>query len=355
MRTTRKHKHTQRGGAAWFVLPEPRKTEWAAELGADFGLITGDGTGDATQHVSQYLDVIRRQDDLFAAAGRIIGRKLGVDIGDASAILANAARIDASGKELFEYIIDVERMIQFVEDGNWSIVRQGQPLPKDATKLQMMYGEPLSTLLLFPSRLNNLFILALANVIVDLSDPANPLIAANKAAHPILADQFMAFAHSMAYTLTARDLRDGYFLNQAISEFQMEIKDFWGNFLEGLEHVLKHTDAAAVIADKGGACKTEMAGEDSWGLVAAKILRLHQLGRLADVLTLFADCPNVTPHNDESYTPPSDVLNTVFDGKGTTLSKLYRNMDDTTLQFILQLTHTIQKLGEDKAAQLTGK
>jgi hypothetical protein len=343
-RTTRKHDHKQRGGANWFVIPAPRKTEWATELGADFSLITGDGTGDNIQHVNQYLNVIRRQDELFGAALRIIGRKLGVDIGDASAILANAARIDASGKELFEYIIDVERIIQFVEDNNWS-----GPLPKDATKLQMMYVEPLSTLLLFPSRLKNLFILALANVIVDLSDPANPLIAqatANKATHPILADQFMSFAHSMSYTLSARDLRDGYFLNQAISEFQLEIKEFWGNFLEGLEQVMKHQDATAVIADKGGSCKTEMAGEDSWGLVAAKILRVHQLGRLADILTLFAECTGVTPHNDVNYTPPDSALDVVFDGKGTTLRKLYRNMDDTTLQFILQLTYTIQQLTE---------
>lgn len=342
-RITRKYK--QSGGADWVALPEPRKSEWAAKLGDDFSLITGDGTGDETQHVNQYLNVIRRQDELFTAALKIIGEKLGVDIGDANAILANAEQIDASGSELFAYFIDVERMIQFVEDDSWKEVRQRQQVA-DPTKLQAMRWEPLSTHLLFPNRFTNLFVTALASIIVDLSDPQNVLLgqAANEATRPILADQFMAFAHSMAYTLTARDLRDGFFLNQGIQGFQTEIKEFWPAFIAAAVRYQTVTDAAAVIADKQGDCPSGVTDADSWGVVAAKVLRLHQLGRLADILTLFVECGTPPVTIDGGHTPPESVLDVNFDGKGTTLRKLYRNMDDVTLQFILQLTYTIQRL-----------
>jgi hypothetical protein len=209
-----------------------------------------------------------------------------------------------------------------------------------------MFWEPLSTHLLFPSRFKNLFITALASIIVDLSDPQNPLLAqaTNVATHPILADQFTAFAHSMSYTLTARDLRDGFFLNQGINDFQNNIKNFWTAFIAAAVRYQTVTDAAVVMSDKPGDCPTALTDDDSWGIVAAKMLRLQQLGRLADILSLFVECGTPQLEITVKHTPPDSALDVDFDGKGTTLRKLYRNMDDTTLQFILQLAYTIQQL-----------
>ena len=84
----------------------------------------------------------------------------------------------------------------------------------------------------------------------------------------------------------------------------------------------------------------------SWGYIAAHIYGLAKLGSLDELLKLFSEpCITETPIADSDRKHiPNAKYDSVVIRDGPTFGTLMSNMDDTTLQFILQLSYTIKKI-----------
>lgn len=360
----------QRGGAEWPKIPD----DFADALSAQFPTLKRLKETAATatnaditneQIMEDYIKCLERQDELFETALNIIRTKvsteLTLDLTNPGIIIANAAAIDAKKADTIKYINAAERLISFKVD---EISRE-----LGATKLQEVLGDkvPLSLLLLFPKKLNNLLVEALANIFVALRENKASLLS-NPAAATILASQYEGYAQSLAYTLTAKPLRDGFFLNQSIIDFKNELDTdyslaaalarsltkrgasdkFWITFVTALFTNKDVTDVTNLFkhdnkADTG--CSHRMReGTSTWGKIAADVFKFHDIKPNGDILELFTEKCVIGPQLDDDtfeYIPNRELLDVAV--RGTSLGKLMSNMEDTTLQFILQLSYSIKK------------
>jgi hypothetical protein len=355
---------TQQGGAAWAMISVPRQGNWRAELESQgkmdlFGTLlkarmNSTTDDDRTANMKQYIAMIQQQDDLFdvamGAMCRAIEAQLGggvsIVLGDYESIRANAPQIDEMRDEMLEYIKDVERLLAFGLD----------PMdPSNKTKLQIIYTSPtetLSSLLLFPWRITNVFILGLARLMVNLRQDDSILQEINEQAslQTLLANQWESYVMAEAYRLTAKDLRDGFYLNQGTGSFKRYVKVFWSDL------VVELTAGANLLADREG-CKNliKQDGVDvPYSRIAASVYAAYKAGTLDRLLQLFSNC-GTTTHADglsDEYLPNRSEWDLSIDG--VTLKQLLEQMDDTTLQFILHLAYTIQKVESEPASAAVG-
>ena len=355
---------TQQGGAAWAMISVPRQGNWRAELESQgkmdlFGTLlkarmNSTTDDDRTANMKQYIAMIQQQDDLFdvamGAMCRAIEAQLGggvsIVLGDYESIRANAPQIDEMRDEMLEYIKDVERLLAFGLD----------PMdPSNKTKLQIIYTSPtetLSSLLLFPWRITNVFILGLARLMVNLRQDDSILQEINEQAslQTLLANQWESYVMAEAYRLTAKDLRDGFYLNQGTGSFKRYVKVFWSDL------VVELTAGANLLADREG-CKNliKQDGVDvPYSRIAASVYAAYKAGTLDRLLQLFSNC-GTTTHADglsDEYLPNRSEWDLSIDG--VTLKQLLEQMDDTTLQFILHLAYTIQKVESEPASVAVG-
>lgn len=340
----RRHTKKQRGGAIFYIIPSNRLNDWRSSL-ADKGLSESLQTlfenreqlsGREQDVMNHYINILEHQDDLFITAVDIIRKKLNISSTDD--IIARAAEIDKRRSDFMPYIDDVESLINFVVDSDVDPTL-------GATKLQEIRSstESLSTLLLFPARLQNIFIQSLARICVGLLKDSSILTKLNSVnAQQILAEQYKAYTHSTAYQLTAHDLRDGFFLNQGIKDFTESVKDFWATFVEELVKLPTEKDS---LFHHTTTCPRSLKSV-SWGYIAANVYGLAKLGSLDELLIMFSEsCRTDTPITDsERKHIPNVKYDSVVIRSGPTFGALMSNMDDTTLQFILQLSHTITKI-----------
>lgn len=353
MRTTRRNRHIgrrhtkkQKGGAPFYTIPQARIEDWRKAI-SDKGLTESLETlfedrerlvGRDIDVMNHYVNILERQDDLFASALDIIRNKLNITSTDD--IIARTDVIDAESRrtEFMPYLDDVETLINFIVD-------ETVDPEHGATKLQQIRStdEPLSTLLLFPARLQNVFIQSLARICVELlKDDSILAKLTSLGAQTILAEQYKAYTHSTAYQLTARDLRDGFFLNQGVNDFKAEVDKFWRDFVSELIKLPEDKDS---LFRQSVGCPRSLKAV-SWGYIAAHIYGLAKLGTLDELLSIFSEnCATDMPLSDaeRTYIPNSKYDTTVVRG-GPTFGALMSNMDDTTLQFILQLSYTIKKI-----------
>ena len=353
MRTTRRNRHIgrrhtkkQRGGAPFYIIPSDRIADWRAAIG-DKGLTESLQTlledrerlvGRDEEVMNHYINILERQDDLFAAALDIIRTKLKITTEDDIITRAGVIDVESRRQEFMPYLDDVENLINFVVD-------ETVDPEHGATKLQHIRStdEPLSTLLLFPSRLQNVFIQSLARICVELLKDNSILTKlTTENAQKILAEQYKAYAHSTAYQLTARDLRDGFFLNQGVNDFREEVETFWPAFVSELAKLPE--DKESLFRQATG-CSHSLK-EVSWGYITAHVYGLAKHGSIDELLLLFSEnCNTEEPlTNVERTYIPSSKYDTVKIRGGPTFGALMSNMDDTTLQFILQLSYTIKKM-----------
>lgn len=358
MRTTRRirrqgrnYTRKQRGGAQFYTIPAARMEDWRSVI-SDRKLLDSLSTlfenretmaGREEDIMNHYINILERQDDLFGAAMDIIRKKL--DVASTDDIIARAKEIDGRRAEFMSYIDDVENLINFSIDGEINH-------ELGATKLQQIRSETesLSTLLLFPARLQNVFIQSLARICVGLLKDADILAKLTSPnAQAILAEQYKAYTHSTAYQMTARDLRDGFFLNQGVADFKENVDQFWKDFVVEL---VKIRDGGEIFKLDGD-CPQGL-HTTTWGYIAANIFGLSKIGKLDGILQIFNDVCLTTPSlpTEDAGRPhiPNSKYDTIKIRGGPTFAALMSNMDDTTLQFILQLTYTIQKL---QAEELT--
>jgi hypothetical protein len=353
----------QRGGADMKVVASDntdRKSYWQDVLEEDEDLrvfLEDYGVPPTTDEeknarLQNYLIILSRQDDLFTYAleamalhlSRLIyaeksGTVANIKLGDYESMKGYASFINSKKDIMMPYIEDVEKLVNFqVEGGD--------------TKINQIKQEPLTTLLLFPWRVNNVFVQSLAKIMVGLKRNDETLTDIRAEAdvgvvtrsqkddlHDLLASQWESFAMSQAYSLTAKDLRDGFFMNQGVQDFKdtLQSETFWKSLTEKIGTI------PAIPA-----CK-DLKGSTTYVDIVSGLYGLYKNGNLTpkSILTLYSGCTVDTTSVSglaDTYLPNRALWDTAIMSNGATLSKLLSFMDDTTLQFMLHLAYTIQTL-----------
>jgi hypothetical protein len=412
-REARRHTYKQRGGADWApdfsVAPySDRYDEWVQEISNNPvllslfpKLIVKDKkpipryASEKLPYLKTYINCLAHQNKLFGAALNIIKKKIADELGlpqdsisDINTIKLHATSIDDKKPQMIEYFKDVERMVMFAED------TEGK-LPK----LRAMYEDntysSLSTLLLFPSRIENVFIIALSEIICNLMDDRSILTeASTESLQLILATQYDSYAQALAHTLTAFPLRDGFYLNQGLEEIaQLSMREgfdgkrrelenaidtaatdedrataskalsdftkqetFWKKFVVASRRVLETTTTINdLFNNKTGPlsryrCKSYIA-DNTFADITADMLMYAIINKdnidNMDIIKLLANsCKQIV---DSFYTiysrsilPPDDFLHIGISG-GVTLKTLLSNVDIATLEYLLHLQEAIKE------------
>lgn len=371
------HKHNQRGGAAWapvFASEEDvRFKDWKAEIDGNEELKAlfpslqlldrNKATTDEEkqERLLTYFNCMAHQDKLFRAALNIIRKKvaasLNVDSITHDIILEKADAIDAQKPALMEYFRDVERMVSFTED-------------KDGAKPKMrqMYTDnnsTLSTLLLFPSRVDNIFIMALSEIICNLIEESTILrTASNKSIIKVLATQYDSYVQALAHTLTAFPLRDGFNLNQSLASIEKlsttrtnpaqqqrpdtsepMLTTFWDKFVETAKDTINISDDRELFKNKSG-CANYIS-DNAWSDITANMACYAKInketirnGNITILAHLSEECKDVTPPNPE-VTPDSPYNDVTING--VPLKSLLSNANINILEFLLHLEVAIKE------------
>ena len=294
--------------------------------------------------MKEYYEILKRQDELFDTALSLIAKQLELPAAyTTDDIINNIEIIDGRRGEMMFFIDDAERLINLNLDTDIDAT-------EGSTKLQEIRGstvEPLSTLLLYPKRLNNIFIQSLANIIITFKHDPTFLEQCSKsdALLRVGAVQLESTVRGNAYLQTAHDLRDGFFLNHGIKTFNNEFSsgggDFWYNFLKHILDERAITAENLFVFQRGKTCEKDLHAPTSWAQIAAHIYLAHSLGLdTRGILALFnTPCVATSPPAERTYIPNAEY--DAIDVDGVTHLALLSHMDDPTLQFILQLTHTV--------------
>ena len=350
----------QRGGAAWYIIPEPRKSDWNTyldahtDLKAKFGFITGD-----TRTVEQHLQILECQDELFAIARGIIVSKLGLTESYTSQdVVNNVTDINAKRAEMMEYINDVETLV------NFKITTD----PTNKTKLDQIRGdadETLSTLLIFPDRLKNVFIQSLASILIVLKQDETVLKQSNNNTIDITNSQYMSHVYGSAYVQTAFKPRDGFFLAESAQGFAKELEAPDGRapfFKELITEINTLNEAVAtdltnkddktdeeifmnrIFRVRGDGCLRNLE-EASWATITAHVFQAYKHGLHDNILTFFAEeCSrSETLATDKARNFIPAGTSDEEEVRGTTYKRIRSWMGDETLQFLLHLCYTIKQ------------
>lgn len=368
MRTTHRRRarspKKQVGGAPLYEIPATRRADWQTALSSSplsavfpnlWDVERGGRTAPLPQKMEEYLATLERQDELFELALDVIKEKLGPLAINSAAIVRNAAAIDAQRDTLLEYLKDAESLVAFQGSslpGRTLPARAATPAAasQQNTKFGMIYGdrtETLPTLLLFPARVRNVFLEALANIIVSLADDTVALLGV-PAAQQIFKDQLESYAQAYAYTMTARPLRDGFYIKQTQAEYATLMRTFWADFIAevfavrdtaSLEGLFKPGGGCAHLITVGGA---RAGTAPSFGYLAAHIWHAHKLGATTEALLgLFNTLCSPATDGTRAARPDAE-----FDGavvRGVTLGNLFTHMEPKVLEFLLHLWYLVGK------------
>jgi hypothetical protein len=359
----------QRGGAAWYIIPEPRKADWNTyldahtDLKAKFGFITGD-----TRTVEQHLQILECQDELFAIARGIIVSKLGLTESYTSQdVVNNVTDINAKRAEMMEYITDVENLV------NFKITTD----PTNKTKLDQIRGdadETLSTLLIFPDRLKNVFIQSLASILIVLKQDDTVLKQSTVDTIDITNSQYISHVYGSAYIQTAFKPRDGFFIAESAQDFAKELEAPDGRvpfFKELITEINKLNEAIStdlanngdktdeqvfmdsIFKVRGDGCLKNIE-EASWATITAHVFQAYKHGLHDNILTFFAeDCSRsetLAKDNERTFIPNGTIDEEEV--RGTTYKRIRSWMGDETLQYILHLCYTIKQNDSAVLAEL---
>ena len=353
---SQRHTYKQRGGAPWYQIPAPRAAEWAEPL-RQLGITAGASDSDK---MNEYFIALEKQDELFDVAVKLIATKLGLPANYSASDIARISDIDTPAKrtEMLAYVDDVEQLVNLAID-------RDDTDTGNLTKLQEIRSardEPLSTLLLFPKRLNNVFIQSLANILIVLK--ADQSILRDAALNPTMlysaAVQYDSNVRGNAYLQTSRNLRDGFFMSQGKRIFNTEIAlvapvvgrvatradaapNFWVKLLEALIEVNTLTEAD-IFKVAVAPCFFNLLYA-TWAKITAHVFLAYKFNKIDNILQFFKETCIGTGATEGDATRthiPNKALDKVM-VRGSTFETLLSNMDDTTLQYILHLAYTVRK------------
>ena len=162
--------------------------------------------------------------------------------------------------------------------------------------------------------------------------------------------QLNANVEGNALIQTAKSLRDGFFLNQGQTDFTNIINGinnnkFWYELLTYLKSIKSGPTPFELSTDPTASkpCKINLRTA-TWAQITAHVFLAYNTGKLPTILDFFKEtCDTPTLSSDIPRTfipdPPFDEVTV----RGAKYKSLLSHMDDTTLQFILHLSYTIQK------------
>jgi hypothetical protein len=215
-----------------------------------------------------------------------------------------------------------------------------------------------SNLLIFPDRLKNIFIQSLANLFILLkkNEENRSNIIQNNATINIAVDQYISNIYANAYLLTSYELRDGFYLNQGVSEFKriMEgvttenIASFYSNFFNKIK----------------SPSELKLNRKSSWDELAFAVFSWYLTTEFREgedydrksilkyVVDLSSSSAVVTEEEIfngllESF--PEKKYHTIpIDSNGTTLINLLHIMEPVALEFVLHLAYTLWKSDKEQ-------
>lgn len=291
--------------------------------------------------VDTYFAGIEHQDEVFDIVAEILTETYGTQD-----IIKDSETINTHKAEAMKYIDDVRQFILFKTPAP----NPFEDTKPDLTKLELIKGstETLSELLIFPKRLNNVFVQALANIFILFKNNREILTQIKTPAlRSIAVSEYTANLYSNVWHLTAHEYRDGFFLDQGENDFKQTMGSFWTNLFDTLAEVEDLPIAAVDLIE-----------DTNWSGIASYVFKWYlkyQFEEAKDhkesLLLFFKSIAKPDPErkidNDENTIGMRDALPPSNCDKvlmfGTTIKELMTLMDNTTLEFILHLAYTIRK------------
>lgn len=384
------HRHTykQRGGARW--VPEfaseddERFKAWKEEIEGNPelndlfpSLLTFNRNDPALtddtmkkEHLKTYLNCLAHQDKLFRSALNIIKKKVcenipalvGVEL-TTDLIVKHAAEINALNS-LKEYLRDVEKYVRFdyvLPTGNHKLLQT----------LGQTTGMPLSTILLFPAKVENIFIRALSELIVSIVENQKVIEDASGSGpiKEILATQYESYSQALSYTLASTPLWDGYYLVQKITDITRDIhiprlsvsaveNSFWYKFVTELVKNM-NTSEAELFLKRGVddvSCNREIVSTP-YERLAADLCRYAVLNtENMDILKLIAssdisDCADIDLSGERKKIPEQLYEDIYVADSSVTFKKLLSNVGRDKLEFLLHLEVGIKECLTRRASE----
>lgn len=360
--------HKQRGGADWPTFRGDR-TAWEEELTKVglWGFVSElfNPSGNDSKRLRHYLNAIMMQDELMEVAMTLTRIENGVT-GTFESITDKITDIDSKNREDFlKYVIDVQRMCSFTEEPLASI----KPTKANRSKLEQIRKETAETnssLLLFPDRLQNIFIKALATIAIQMKYTSPSLIKDvkmdNDTIASLQADLYTSYIEGFAKMKTGLALRDGFFLDERTGEFSEYIYryKFLLQMIKGIRSLIKGERNAFTLT-----CNTYNTTDenvDFMKLTADILYTYIEAGpspfNVNTILNTFAggtctedilqDIIMGLPTSDDyKYIPNIDngtLYKTPIEGTTVSYLQLLSHMRPYALNYMIHLCHTIQKL-----------
>jgi len=222
--------------------------------------------------------------------------------------------------------------------------------------------DTLSTLLIFPDRLKNVFIQSLASILIVLKQDDTVLKQSSGDTIDITNSQYISHVYGSAYVQTAFKPRDGFFIAESSQEFakELEAPDGREPFFKELITEIKAIDEAistglanngdrtdeqiymdTIFKVRGDGCLRNIE-EASWASITAHVFQAYKYGLHDNILRFFdQEC-------SESGTLASDARRTFIpEGtvdedpvRGPTYKHIRSWLGDEPLQYILPLRYT---------------
>ena len=373
----------QRGGYGAYATPDaPRNAEWiAAATGTPLAtLVTALCTAPTMQ---SYIEAVAKQDDLFLLAHRIVFNDL--ITGDTIDIPTLLTKDVSTYKgPLSEYLNDVRKWVCFTVNTTTKLA-----------KIEQILKEPMNEIILYPQRLTNTFVAAIAGIFVQVKQ--NAVNFSNAATFAKMKEfytfDFNGYSRELTYKQTRKDVRDGFYLEQAVSDFKGDMKGFWSELIDSLKNLettslfkaksvwrQEFLDAQTDDAKKAAAtaalekCRDfffsgdNTKGINTWAPVAASVFDLYTSTAsgfsIKTLLEAFyvedfaatgtCETDAVKAHIAEMESrldvPPTSEWDNGILGTKTTFTMLMTQMDTQVLEFMLHLTQKITEVASPAPA-----
>lgn len=294
---------------------------------------------DKAADLDTYFTAIERQDEIFdIVVGKLKELYNATKVED---IINNATkRNNENLKEAILYIKDIEQFLLFKKDYSKS---------SGVSKLDTIYNpalkETLSELLYFPKRLNNIFIQSLANVLILFKNDPDSTNLTDVGKRAIAVANYKSNMYANVYLLTGHSFRDGFYLDQDMTNFNNIMKTFWDKLFTSISTVKSATyfiddtdpDNYAYIADAVFQWFTNykrIEGQDH-----KPDLIKYMMGKFVE---LDPEVMGAVDKQKQRVSLPPESYDAV-EIYGTQIGKILEKMDNTTLEFIIHLAYTLLK------------
>ncbi len=393
LRRTRRA-YIQQGGAAWRPFADDeRNVYWSKVLPKELQFILDSNWARSPTVMQDYMRAVSQQDELMLLARRGILESLELsEESSANEIIAKykewiagvddkmrevpmvpkpAIKEDVAGWKAYtdyttqigqpildklQYFNDVGNLIYFTAPGKSETMYDAKiqyfQQSSDYEKLKLRF----LGILLFPRRVMNMFIYALATTCAQLKSAPEMLadVSGDTLLQDLLGKQFESYMMSLTYTETADEMREGFYLAQQVNNFKFiaygasNPTHFWPHFIRG--------------------CVKREEAKNRWSFLAALVFEQYKaMGNAANLVESVLQYlksmiePTTIPKRMLEKGLPTNIDSTVPDevemSKELVPGVRYIDLitDDllslNEVQFIVHLAHTLENLPVDSTGR----